>query len=237
MQHTIISGIGKRESNQDECIPNSPNPNSSFFLVCDGVGGENHGDIASKITSKAVHLYLSQTKQDGYEDIKNAIIYAETALDLYKEKYATGNEMSTTLSLLNFHSDSEATACWVGDSRIYHLRNGEIIYKSVDHSLREYFYQKGIISIHEKENFGDKNVITRSICGTEYSASPDFHKFDNIQKDDFFLICSDGFYEILNKNHFDLFISSAHPELIKSHLNKECLEKSKDNYACHILKI
>jgi serine/threonine protein phosphatase PrpC len=237
MEHVIISGIGQRTSNQDEWKPQTHTPQSPIFLVCDGVGGVNHGDIASKITSDAISTYLTHTADYSENGILQAIVYAEDALDIFKRNNESAQNMTTTLSLLAFNSSNQAIASWVGDSRVYQIRSGKVIYKSIDHTLSEYFYQNGIITKEELENFPKKNIITKGITGGDKSAVPDFHLFDDIQADDYFLICSDGFYEALDEKHFELFTPPTTSEEIKRILDAQCLSNSKDNYTCHIVKI
>ena len=237
MEHIIISGTGQRRTNQDEWIPKKKTPFSSIFLVCDGVGGEKHGDIASKITSESIINHLSSSSDYSQNNILEAIVYAENALDMFKTNNDEAKRMSTTLSLLAFHSPTKAIASWVGDSRIYQIRNGQILYKSIDHSLGQYFFQSGIISEDELNTFPQKNIITKSITGCDRSAIPEFHSFDNIETDDYFLICSDGFYEVLNAEHFELFVPNTPSEKIKKVLDQQCFNNSKDNYTCHIVRV
>tara|TARA_B100000809_G_C14930915_1_gene456882 strand:- start:34 stop:747 length:714 start_codon:yes stop_codon:yes gene_type:complete len=237
MDHVIISGIGRRSTNQDQWMPKHNQPQSSIYLVCDGVGGGKHGDIASKITSDSITNHLALSSDYSQENILEAIIVAENALDLFKLKNDSAKHMSTTLSLLAFYSPYHAIASWVGDSRIYQIRNGEILYKSTDHSLGHFFLQMGIITENQLENFPQKNIITKVITGCDSSATPDFHSFNNIQKDDYFLISSDGFHEVISKEHIKLFTPSNTPKMIKIVLEGHCLKNSKDNYTCHIVKI
>jgi len=237
MEHAIINGIGQRQTNQDEWIPKYHAPQSPFFMVCDGVGGANHGDIASKITTDAIATHLNYTSDYSQNGILEAIIYAENALDIFKLKNKDAKNMSTTMGILAFSSSGKAIASWVGDSRIYQIRDGEIIYKSIDHSLGQYFLQRGLITEEQLETFPRKNIITKGITGCDRSAIPDFHQFHDIKQNDYFLICSDGFYEVVYKEDFKLFNSSSNTEEIKTILDEQCRAYSKDNYTCHILKI
>jgi serine/threonine protein phosphatase PrpC len=237
MEHEIISGIGQRKSNEDEWTPKKKCKQSSLFLVCDGVGGENHGDDAAKITSQGITYYLSTTIHYSQKTILEALVYAENGLDLFKTANSASKNMTTTLSLLAFNSPTQAIASWVGDSRIYHIRNGEILYKSVDHSLGQLLFQKGILTEEELEKFPRKNVITKGVTGCERSAIPDFHSFEDIQLNDYFLICSDGFYEVLEYHYFSLFLAEKCVNDLKIIFDNYCLTNSNDNYTCHIVKV
>ena len=237
MEHVIISGIGQRQTNQDEWTPKQKSPLASVFVVCDGVGGANHGDEASKITTEAIYSHLSHTTDYSQKGILEAIIYAENALDLFKHTNDAAQNMSTTLSLLAFKSPTQAIASWVGDSRVYQVRNGKILYRSIDHSLGQLFLQRGLITEEQLETFPRKNIITKGITGCDHSAIPDFHQFENIKPKDYFLICSDGFYEAIHQEHFNLFTPNANAEEIKMVLDQQCLTNSTDNYTCHIIKV
>lgn len=238
MEHVIIKGIGNRATNQDECVPKDSTPNSSIYLVCDGVGGLKDGDLAAKITSEAIFLYLNKHAHCySKKAVLEAIIYSEYALDSFKEKYNKGHQMSTTLSMLTFHSSTQATAYWIGDSRVYHIRNSEILFQSTDHSLSEYFYQRGLITSNAREHYKDHNVITKCLSGRKNAETPDFHHFYDIKPNDYFLISSDGFHEVLTSHHFNLFQSSTDIKLIEQTLHVQCLTHSQDNYSCHIIKV
>lgn len=237
MEHVVISGIGKRSSNQDDWTPKETSPSANSFIVCDGVGGSHHGDIASQITTESLATYFRQSNDYSQDGILKALLYAENALDIFKLKHDSAQNMSTTLSLLAFDGSNEAIASWVGDSRIYHIRNGKILFKSVDHSLGQLFVQRGLLKEEDLHDFPKKNVITQGVTGCNRSALPDFHHFTDIQRGDFFLVCSDGFYEVLTKEHFHLFTPTAHLAILNAILTQRCKDLATDNYTSHIIKI
>ncbi len=236
MKHKIIFGKGKRNENQDDLCPKPSKDNSQIYVVCDGVGGAAFGKEAAQITSQAVHTYLSRTKELSLSGINMAINYAEEGLDIFKSQNKQASSMSTTLSVLLFHKD-KAYGAWVGDSRIYHLRDKKIIYKSQDHSLGKMLVSKGLISSTSLKYFPYKNVITRGITGSSQKSLADTVEFNNIQPEDYFMVCTDGFHNNLKKEHIDLFHPKQDMHFLHQELTKSCLRNCTDNYACHLIKI
>ena len=236
MKHKIIFGKGTRKENQDDLCPKKLSKESKTFVVCDGVGGSPYGKQAAQITSEAVHTYISTTKDYSIDGINKAVKYAEEGLESFKDQYHEAKNMSTTLAVLIFNQE-KAIGAWVGDSRIYHIRNKEILYKSEDHSLGKMLVSKGLISPTSIKYFPHKNIITRGVTGQSNRAITDIIEITDIQSDDYFLLCTDGFHNTLKRNLIDLFNPSQDIHQLSQELKKACLMNSSDNYACHLLKI
>ena len=114
-----IHEIGQRD-NQEDAIAQWDN---RLFILCDGMGGHEHGEVASQTVCQSIVTWFKEhvCPDDLFSDdlLKAAIEYAYTELD----KYANGNprQMGTTLTLLHIHKQG-ITAAHMGDSRIYHIR-------------------------------------------------------------------------------------------------------------------
>ena len=236
MKHKIIFGKGARTENQDDLYPKKPSQESNTFVVCDGVGGSPFGKQAAQITSEAVHTYINITKEYSIDGINNAIGYAEEGLEDFKNQYHEAKDMSTTLGVLIFNQN-KAIGAWVGDSRIYHIRNKKILYKSEDHSLGRMLVSKGLISPTSVKYFPHKNIITRGVTGQSNHAIIDTIEITDIQSDDYFMLCTDGFHNTLKRDLINLFEPSQDISLLSQELKKACFVNSSDNYACHLLKI
>ena len=236
MKHKVIFGRGKRKDNQDDLFPKSNTENNKIFVVCDGVGGAPYGKEAAQITSEAVHTYLTKTQDFSAEGVKGAIDFAEQGLDIFKQNKINAHKMSTTLSLLLF-TGSSVIGAWVGDSRIYHVRNKEIIYKSEDHSLGKMLVSKGLLSASSAKHFPHKNVITRGISGSSEKTKADIVEIKDIAPHDYFMVCTDGFHNVLQKQIIDLFHPEQNFNMLGTELKKRCFIHSSDNYACHLIKI
>jgi len=146
MQTTInspfaLNEIGSRSNNEDTIYPNKKQATKedTLFLVCDGVGGSEKGEIASQLVCEGFAFYFDLKPESEFEQInedyiKGALEYSQDKIDEYLAENPNSKGMGTTLTLLSFHSQG-ATIAHVGDSRVYQIRNGEIIFKTSDHSF------------------------------------------------------------------------------------------------------
>jgi serine/threonine protein phosphatase PrpC len=190
-----ISDIGHvRANNEDVWMENLRIP---FFILADGMGGHNAGEIAAKVAV----INLSQQIDDFFFSRKTKPSTMEVSaflqeairktsslvFDLSEENYEL-NGMGTTLCCLIFH---EGTAIYghVGDSRIYQFKE-ELTQLTIDHSLRAELMTKGESARASVQRFPYKNVITRAV-GTSKNVRPDVGTCP-LESKQVYILCSDG---------------------------------------------
>lgn len=243
-QPLAIHELGKR-ANQEDCIypiEGKATENDRLFLLCDGMGGHEHGEVASQSICKSLSSFLLQhaVVSEGLEDklLSDALAYAYEELDKLAIVGDT-RQMGTTLTLLYFHSNG-CTAAHIGDSRIYHLRPSShtILYKSRDHSLVYDLCQAGELTYEEMKTFPQKNVITRAmIAGDRNHPKPDVIHISDIQPGDYFYICSDGMLEQMEDEELlDVFSANVSDEEKRQMLISETSD-NKDNHSAYIVHI
>ena len=243
-QPLAIHELGKR-ANQEDCIypiEGKATEDDRLFLLCDGMGGHEHGEVASQSICKSLSSFLLQhaVASEGLEDklLSDALSYAYEELDKLAVAGDT-RQMGTTLTLLYFHSNG-CTAAHIGDSRIYHLRPSShtILYKSRDHSLVYDLYQAGELTYEEMKTFPQKNVITRAmIAGDRNHPKPDVIHISDIQPGDYFYICSDGMLEQMEDEELlDVFYANVRDEEKRQMLISETSD-NKDNHSAYIVHI
>lgn len=243
-QPLAIHELGKRANQEDSIYPieGKVTENDRLFLLCDGMGGHEHGEVASQSICKSLSSFLLQhaVASEGLEDklLSDALAYAYEELD--KLAIAGDNrQMGTTLTLLYFHSNG-CTAAHIGDSRIYHLRPSShtILYKSHDHSLVYDLYQAGELTYEEMKTFPQKNVITRAmIAGDRSHPKPDVIHISDIQPGDYFYICSDGMLEQMEDEELlDVFSANVSDEEKRQMLISETSDNN-DNHSAYIVHI
>jgi PPM family protein phosphatase len=225
-----LSELGKRANNED----NFALIKGSTFIVCDGVGGSEKGEIASEIVSKYfVESYKSNPLADANVVLKNA----EEKLSNYISNYPNAMGMATTLTFSQVR-DNGIYVAWVGDSRIYQFRNGQIIFRSTDHSWVNDALKAGIITKEEAINHPKSNIITRAVQGNHKPTSADKGLLTDIQKGDLFFQCTDGVLETWNDDDLQaLFTAINDPDKILEKLKKECELYSKDNFTAIVYRI
>lgn len=243
-QPLAIHELGKRANQEDSIYPivGKATENDRLFLLCDGMGGHEHGEVASQSVCKSLSSFLLQhaVASEGLEDklLSDALAYAYEELDKLTIA-GDSRQMGTTLTLLYFHSNG-CTAAHIGDSRIYHLRPSShtILYKSRDHSLVYDLYQAGELTYEEMKTFPQKNVITRAmIAGDRSHPKPDVIHISDIQPGDYFYICSDGMLEQMEDEELlDVFAANVRDEEKRQMLISETSD-NKDNHSAYIVHI
>ncbi|HWR61364.1 MAG TPA: Stp1/IreP family PP2C-type Ser/Thr phosphatase [Clostridia bacterium] len=204
--------------------------NSYLYIVADGMGGHNAGEIASSMAVQEVALHIKENIEMLRHDeaeildlIRNSMLHANDKV--YKTSIMKSNclGMGTTLSMVLI-KDGTAYIGHVGDSRIYLIREKQIKRLTEDHSLVAELVKLGSIKPEEADSHPQKNVITRAL-GTEYNLDPDVFR-ESIQGGDIILICSDGLTNaVREENMLHIVVDSAD-------LNEACgllIDKAKEN--------
>ena len=230
--------IGKRKTLEDYIYPNNNqvNSKSKVFLVCDGVGGENKGEAASKIVSETLGNILSNLKTDiSEDDIESAFKLVNTEFDNYIKLHPEVSKMSTTLTLAVINKANILLA-WCGDSRIYYISNNQISWKSKDHSLVQNLIDTNEISKVEAKIHPLRNIITRSISAETTFDKIDFYELKSIDDNDYILLATDGFFEQIND---DIIINclKENKEDKSEYFRELCSEKTIDNFSFQLLNL
>lgn len=191
------SDIGKaREINQDYYSIPSPEDHLQIFILADGMGGYNGGEIASKLATESAKNYIEtnfnqieHTRDEILKLIRNAIEYANMVVFEKSKVQEELQGMGTTLDIC-FIYNNKIYIGHVGDSRIYRIR-GEIIRKlTKDHSYVQQLVEDGKITREEANHHPKKNMLTKALGCTAY-VEPDI-RARNLEKGDILLMCSDG---------------------------------------------
>ena len=183
-QIASYSNIGSRENNEDACYC-SYLGDSLLLLVADGVGGHEHGQLASRL---AVQTICSELEGEtfGEDGLIEAIQFASSCLHNNPD---AGLSTITALWILG----NRAIAVHVGDSRIYQFRDGKIQYQSLDHSVVQMAVLVGELEPEAVRSHPDRNRIIR-VLGGENPPRVDSREL-TVQPGDRFLLCTDGFWE------------------------------------------
>jgi protein phosphatase len=178
------SDVGRvRKANEDSYLAQPP-----LFVVADGMGGAQAGEVASGL---AVDAFKQPLENDLSPEVRmaGAVRRANHAIH---EKSLSGDEfqgMGTTITALLL-GDSELTIAHVGDSRAYRLRGGELTRLTRDHSLVGEMVRRGAITEAEAEVHPQRSILTRAL-GPEDEVEIDTLSH-GLQDGDVYLICSDG---------------------------------------------
>lgn len=198
--------LGRRNNQEDARYPDSdsPSPLCRTFVVCDGVGGLDKGEIASSTVASTMGASMEDfaDPHDEFTTADFAVVLADAYRALSFQNTGANTGMATTLTFVHFHAGGVFTA-YIGDSRIYHIRPGAgIIYRSFDHSLVNALVRAGNISPAEAIDHPQSNVITRCMGGADpvHFEPAQTYNISDVQADDYFLLCSDGVLHQLDDN-------------------------------------
>ncbi|MDR1675343.1 MAG: protein phosphatase 2C domain-containing protein [Tannerella sp.] len=236
-----ISEKGGRQNNEDSIYPLSELVDSEqkLFIVCDGVGGAEKGEIASSLACESLQTFFA-TFLDGdpaEELIRKAVQYTEVRFDEYVSLHPEAKGMATTMTLVHV-GESGITTAHIGDSRIYQFRDGQAIYQTEDHSLVHSLVKLGTITADEAERHPQKNVITRAIQGTGSPVNAEIRLLTDIRPGDYFLMCTDGVTDCIRPETLSAIFSQAgSPESIKNIIVESCSAEARDNYSFYLLRI
>lgn len=240
-QPQAIWELGQRNNQEDSIFPafGEATDDDRLFILCDGMGGHEHGEVASQTVCKAMSdTLLSLSKQSFTDDdLLDALQTAYRQLDCLDNSHL--RKMGTTLCLLYFHQGG-LTAAHIGDSRIYHIRPKEnrILYQSRDHSLVYDLYQAGEISYEEMRTSPQKNIITRAIQpGEESRVRPAIVHIADIQPGDYFYICSDGMLEQMSNDELCRLLSTDGSDEKKRMQLIAATSDNKDNHSAYLIHI
>ena len=198
-----------------------------IYVVCDGMGGQAAGEVASKLALETVLEYFRRYSAQGnypligenFDDISpeaNALASAVQAagIRVFHEalEHPERQGMGTTIVTLLVR-EGKASIAHVGDSRAYLLRDGQIRLLTVDHSLVMEQVRRGLMTAEEAERSSIQNIITRAL-GSEDAAEPDVQDV-KLSPGDLFLLASDGLTKLVKEPELRQITSSA-PSLAKA---------------------
>jgi len=192
------SDVGRvRSSNEDSY---GYDQRLGVYVVCDGMGGHAAGEIASRIAVDSVLAYFRDKEPMAADaSLIDAPIGAQLLADAVNKanesilQYADQNEatagMGTTLVAARF-CDGRFTIAHIGDSRIYLLRDGELVQLTEDHSFVMEQVRRGVLTLQEAKQSAAQHIITRAL-GTGDDSPPDLAEFP-AQEGDVLLLTTDG---------------------------------------------
>lgn len=239
-----IHEIGKRANQEDFLWPDlleETTAENRLYILCDGMGGYEHGEVASKTVCLTIPHVLRRSMNFNSEDLTDDDLLdcLERAYqELDKAAIDNSRKLGTTIALL-YIGRKGITALHMGDSRIYHIRpNVGILYQSRDHSLVSELFQAGEITYEEMLNYPKKNIVTRAMMpGKDNRMHPDIIHITDIQTGDYFYMCSDGMLEQMNNAQILSIFSSNYTDAYKCKQLTDETKVNQDNHSAWIIHV
>lgn len=219
---TLIGGTHTglvRETNQDRYETVRLSDTLSFAVVCDGMGGENGGGIASEIA--ATHMreaLLRDLAEDMTEAslrgvLLSAVAGANALVHAAAQKDPNLFGMGTTMIAAVFSHRTMYVAC-VGDSRLYRAGPDREIQVTRDHTVVQMLLDIGEISEEDAKRHPKRHFITRAV-GVSDDIDADF-LVQELEGDDIVLICSDGLYNYLSPGFYPMLERCVREQSVQS---------------------
>lgn len=189
------SGIGQRAVNQDRILIQPVGDDEGLFIIADGMGGYANGEEAAALVTETIKAFVT----DYYyclqpeELLRQSIEEANRQLSILR--YAYGCSKMGAVIAVTLVKGNAAFCTWLGDSRIYHYRDGQRLFVSTDHSALNSLSDSSMLSPVQIMRY--VNAVTRCVMGSE-----DLGKIEittlSLQQGDVLFLCSDGIHKNVN---------------------------------------
>lgn len=214
----------------------------NFYMVADGVGGHNSGEIASTLAVELVKAYLLSNPSECVEESDLPDYFNHCLQQVNEEIYrraASVQEnvgMATTVVMLLLRQN-KAYIINVGDSRAYYFSKGKLHKITEDHTYVNELLKQGRISKEEAEVHPKRNMITRAL-GSEETIMPDFYQLD-VTIGDRILLCTDGLYNEVGEEEICALVNRTRDlkELTSTLIRHACDNGGKDNITVSCVEI
>jgi protein phosphatase len=217
-----LTSAGDRSENQD-CMAYTVCSEYGLFVVADGLGGHAAGEKASQFFCQGIFKQASKYKkilrQASREQVKG-IMTAWVAAAIAEMKLlfsgSTEGDNAHTTCVILYLGDNFSITAHCGDSRIYRLKEREVLWRTKDHSLIQQQLADGRISERDMGLHPEQNQLLRSINILKKN-QVEVNIYSPIQKGETFLLCTDGFWEFIKEKDLLLLadLNSSRDELRK----------------------
>ena len=217
LAHVEVTDVGKVRDHNEDAIGSQPE--IGLWVLADGMGGYNAGEVASGIAVKTIIDLVTQackTEKRGEIEsgtgymrqtivLRDAIHRANKVINQTAQSQPQCEGMGTTLVASLFY-DNRVSIAHVGDSRMYRLRGNRFEQITMDHSLLQELVDRGFYSQEEAQRSTNRNYVTRAL-GVEANVEVEVQEVE-VQKGDYFLMCSDGLPDMVEDEDIHLTIST-----------------------------
>jgi protein phosphatase len=208
-----------------------------LYVVADGLGGHNAGEVASSsAVARLGEEYFSPSNHTRIEPaLRQAVQAANLRIHELTAQHPEYHSMETTLSAVAI-AGAQAYVAHVGDTRIYHWREGALTQLTADHSEAAELVRMRILKPERVRDHPGRNTLTRTL-GSRLIPRPDYLRRP-IQAGDRFVLCTDGLWSEMDDAEIaevvgDLTPASACRELLERALARD----SHDNVTAQVIRV
>lgn len=228
---SVATDIGSRSEQQD-CLDilHSKNGQRHLIVLADGMGGLQNGALAAQtLIDVATQHFAAHDNTPAYPFLQTICLAAHHAIN---ELQHTAESTSGTTAVLLYIEKQRATWLHVGDSRLYHFHQGNLLTHTNDHSLRQLMLTQGLIDEGSTAAKATQNQLYRRLGGDQ-PPEPDFNSAE-IKDGDSFLLCSDGFWQAIPASEIMPLLKQSPPNLNKAHYLVDLARQRSGNHCDNI---
>lgn len=224
---------GVRAHNEDAFLEA---PQSGLWLVADGMGGYDAGDVASQLICNTVARKLNDTADPlTAGELEQSLHYANRRIRQYGADVLGGKTLGSTVAALLIEA-GQYHLFWAGDSRCYMARSRKLIQLSRDHSQVADMVEQGALRADQADNHPLAHVITRAL-GVDPQIELDY-RTGGVADGDLFLLCTDG---VSKEFTSDQLVALASADSIDDAslaiMHSALVNKCNDNITCIIVNV
>ncbi len=211
-------------------------PELGLWVVADGMGGHEAGDVASGMIVKQLQHLSPPGDLDGFiSAVRDRLLAVNRSLrDISIQRYSNRTIGSTVAALLAYRT--QCAYIWAGDSRIYRQRGEAFVAMTQDHNLAAQYIAQGVLRSNDAVDNRSANVLTRAV-GAADELDLDI-RIDDLQADDVFLLCSDGLYkELADEEIANHLGSNDCGSMAEELLNTALARGARDNVTVTVVKM
>lgn len=225
----ILSDIGNVRKINEDFVGFYEGNDISIYVIADGMGGHNAGEVASKLAVETTISYIKSL--DTIDNMENNLIESIKLANKKIFELSKANEelvgMGTTITAC-LVKDKKMTVANVGDSGCYTIKYNGVTKVTKDHSLVQQLIDEGSITEEEAASHPNKNIITRAL-GTNLSVEIDTFEIDlsDIKK---VILCTDGLSNLVNTSEmYDIIQNNNNPDACRMLVDLSKLKGGRDN--------
>ena len=198
-----------------------------IFAVCDGMGGEECGELASLMTVKTLDEHAEKIRIGFYKEVDD---FAQNA---NRNLLSLPVRSATTLALVVIKESNKFMAYNLGNSRIYRFENDRLLRITNDHTVAEDKVRMGLLTPKKAEQSSERHILTAYVGNRDYT-SPDFYGPYNSSK---IILCSDGLTDMLSYQEISTIVknSESASETVNKLVDEALSKGGHDNVTCVVI--
>ena len=194
MEYAAQSDVGRVRQANEDAHGQGEVGHGRLFVVADGMGGHQSGDVASRLAVKSIlEMFRDSTAIDPSRRLMEALKSAHDRI-MARQGQRTGRDRMGTTAVALYITADLAYYAWVGDSRIYLVRDGQLSAITRDHTVGRELLERGVLSFEELVAHPDGHKLSRAL-GMDNQWHPEAAPTPlALETGDMFLLCTDGLY-------------------------------------------